>query len=201
MAVVGFIRGRCFHLGAPWVLLRSLGVVGFIRVRTGGRWIHLGALVSFGCALVVVGFIGGDLVHSGASWSLCIFTRGRWVRPCVPMASLGSFWVVWFVGVRPGGRWVHSGSLSSFMCALVVVGLILGSLGSFGCALCVVWFIRDRWVHSCAFWVSGSCGVVGRCALVVASSFRVVWFIRVRPGDRRVHSASFSTFWFALVVI
>ena len=62
-------------------------------------------------------FICFDLADSRAHWG-----------------SLGSFGLVWFIWVRPGCRWVHS-----------------GLFGSFGCALWVVVFIRvrrgGRWVH------------------------------------------------------
>ena len=42
--------------------------VGFIRVRTGYRWVHLGSFGSLGCALGVVGYIRRRWVRSGAPW-------------------------------------------------------------------------------------------------------------------------------------
>ena len=38
-----FIVGRCDSSGAPWVLLGSFWVVGFVRVRNGGRWVYSGS--------------------------------------------------------------------------------------------------------------------------------------------------------------
>ena len=81
---VWFVRacpGCCpVHSGS---LGRTLGVVGFIRVRLG----------SFRSAQGVVGFIR---VHSGMSW-----------------VSSGSFWFVGFVLKRPDGRRYDWGSLGS----------------------------------------------------------------------------------------
>ena len=87
LAVVAFIRSIWVHSGAPWGSLGSyrvvwftpvrlwvrlgsaLGalpscgslssseVVGFTRLRHGGRSVHLGSLGSLSCALVIVGFI------------------------------------------------------------------------------------------------------------------------------------------------
>ena len=60
LGIVVFIRGRWVHWGAPCVSSGSLGLVGFIRVRPGGRLVH---------PIGVVGFIrvrpGGRRVHSG----------------------------------------------------------------------------------------------------------------------------------------
>ena len=61
-------------------------VVGFTRVRPGGRWVHPGSLGSLRCALIIVGFIRGRLVHSGSPWG-----------------SLGSSGLVWFARERSGG--------------------------------------------------------------------------------------------------
>ena len=100
--------------------LGSFGVVEFIRVHPGGRWVHSGSLGSFGCSLVVVVFILGrrDRLVSLGSF-------------CVVGFVWGSFRVVGFVRVHPGGRWVHSGSFGSFKFALGVGG-----------------FVRKRWVPS-----------------------------------------------------
>ena len=79
----------------------------------------------------------------------------------------------WFcsLGLAPGGRSVHPGSLGSLGGALVVVG-----------------FIRSRWVHPGSHWVSFSpSGVIG--------------FILVRPGRRCVHLGSLVSLWFALGVV
>ena len=92
--------------------------------------------------------------------------------------SFGKSGMVVFTRVRAGCRRVHSGSLDSLGCTLVVVGFIWGRRvhlcprwgsfgssgvveftrvraegrwvhpGSLGSFLWVVWFIRDRWIHS-----------------------------------------------------
>ena len=50
--------------------------------------------------------------------------------------------IAWFIGVRPGGRQVHPGSLIKF------IGVHPGGHpGSLGCAPGVVGFISGRWVH------------------------------------------------------
>ena len=92
-AVVGFMRS-----GTPWGSLGSSGVVGFSRVRSsvvvgfnrvrpGGRWVHPESLGSLRSAMGIVWFIRGPLVHS--------------------MQFVG------FTRLRHGGRWVHPGSLGS----------------------------------------------------------------------------------------
>ena len=102
----------------------------------------------------VVGFIQGRCVRSGTTWG-----------------SLGSFVVVGFIWVRPGGVCVHSGTIDPFESSQGV-GCRIHS-GKFGCALWFIlvrpgvgWYIRCRYVHSCAPW--GSLGSL--------------WFIRVCPG-------------------
>ena len=55
-----------------------------------------------------------------------MFIRGRWVRWGVPWESLGSSGVPWFIGMRAGGRSVHTMSLDSSGFALGVFGFILG---------------------------------------------------------------------------
>ena len=52
---VGCIPVRLVHSRASW---GSSGSFGLFGSRPGGRWVHLGALDSFGSALGVVGFIG-----------------------------------------------------------------------------------------------------------------------------------------------
>ena len=66
--------------------------------------------------------------------------------------------------VRPGCRWVHTGSFDSLRCALGVFG-----------------FIPSRWVQSRA--------PLGVHAGSFGSS-RIVEFTRVRPGVRWVHPGS-----------
>ena len=139
--------------------LCSSGVVGFTRVRAGGRWVHPGSLGSLGFALVSLGssgVVGFSLVHAGGQWgSLC--SRGF---------ALG---VVGFIL----GRWVHSGSrwgplglLGSLVSAMGFVGFSRSRLVhscSLSRSLGSPWgsFIRGRWVHSgCPYGSLGSSGVV-----------------------------------------
>ena len=135
--------------------------------------------------------------------------------------SLGSFGNTLFLGVRPWGRLVQSGSLYSFGYTLGVVRFIRlrpvgrrvhsGSLGSFGCALEVDGFIGSRWVH----W--RSLGTFGFVLEFVASirghwvhsgapwessgTFGVLGLIQVRPWGRWVHSALLLSFGCALGVV
>ena len=115
-----FIRGRWvrarslwglgvgwIHAGAPCVSSGSFGVVGFTRMRPGGRRDHSVSFGSLWCALVVVVFIQGGWVHAHASFR-----------------SSGSFGVFGFTGIRPVSRRVHSGSFSSLGCALGTLGFI-----------------------------------------------------------------------------
>ena len=68
--VAGFtlVHSRC-HPGWLGSLGCTLGVVGFIRVRTRvcplGRWVHSGTLGSLGSALGVVGFFGFTVIRPG----------------------------------------------------------------------------------------------------------------------------------------
>ena len=161
--------GCWVHSGVPWGAMGSSGVVGFTRVRPGGRRVHPGSLDSLTCALRFVRFI----------WR-------RWVYSCVLSSIVCALGVVGFTRVFPGDGWVssrgrrvHPGSLGSLTCALSFVGFIWGgwvhsdapwgSFGSLASTLWVVGFIQGvRWVHSDAPW--GSFG-----------SFMVVDFTRVRP--------------------
>ena len=52
------------------------------------------------------------------------FVRFGLVRPCTLWGSLGSYWFVWFVRVRPGGRLFFSDSSASFESALGVAGFV-----------------------------------------------------------------------------
>ena len=186
--VVEFVRGHWVlsslgssgslgvYSGATWRSLGLSGVVGFTRVRSGGRWVHPGSLGSHGFALWIVGFILGRRVHSDA-----------------PSGSLGSSGVFWFTRVRPGGRWFHLGSPCSLWCPQIVFWLIrchsgapLGPLGSF-------WFL------ALLVFAQGVLGFIlvstgGRCVhLRSLGSSGVVWFNRVRPGGRWVHPGSLGS--------
>ena len=127
-----------------------------------GRWDHPGTLGSHRVT-VYLSWVAGftrvcRLVHPGSLCSL-EFALGRWVLPQgATSGSLGSSGVFEFTRVRPGGRWVHP-----------------GTLGAFGFALGGVCFIWGRWVHSGAPWSS-------------LSSSWLLGFTRVRPGDRWILS-------------
>ena len=123
MGVVEFLWFRLVRLGAHWALLSSYEFVWFVRVRPGGCGVRSGLSGAFVYALDVVGVCR---VRCGALlWSLV-----RLARPVLPWRSLGSFGLVSFVCVCPGGGWVRS---SSSGCAFVVVG-----------------FVRVRLFHLCA---------------------------------------------------
>ena len=78
--------------------------------------------------------------------------------------------------MRSEGRRAHSEVVGFTRCRRVHSG----SLGSRVCALLVVDFIRGRWVRGLASWGSwGSLGVVG--------------FMWVRPGGRGDHSVSLGS--------
>ena len=77
LGVVVFIWGRWVPSGTTWGSFGLFGVNGVcpgcrcvhwgnIRVRPGSRWVNLGSLGSFGCALVVVRLIRRSWVRSGA---------------------------------------------------------------------------------------------------------------------------------------
>ena len=147
----------------------SLGFIGFIPSRAGGRRVHSGSLGPFLRVLGMVAFIRVGWVHLGA-----------------PLASSGSFsFIRAFISLiraHPERRRVNS---DSFVRAL-------GSWGSFGDALLVVGFIRVRWVHSGPYsgltvsfrlvqlYLGAPCGSSG--------SFSFFGFIYARFGGRRVHS-------------
>ena len=101
--------GRRVHSGSLCIfwcalgVVGSLGVAGFISVRPGGRWVHLGA----------------PRVSSG-SFGVVRFIRVRSGDRQVHSVSLGSFWLC------PGDRCVQLGPLGSFLDALAFVGLIQG---------------------------------------------------------------------------
>ena len=78
-----------------------------------------------------------------------MFVRCRWADWGAPWWSPGSFCFVGFIHVCPGVRKVHSESLGSFRCVLVVIGLIWGR--------CVRW--GAPWVSSASFGVAGFDGL------------------------------------------
>ena len=116
--------------------------------------------------------------------------------------SLGSFRVVGFVGVRNRGRWVHSGSLGLFMCALGFVWV-------------AVWLVQvhpgDSWVHTVSLgslwynladlWFSRGCSIDFGARWGSLCSLGDDGFIRVRPVCRWVHLESLDTFGCALGVV
>ena len=98
LSVVGFIWSRCVN--------GSFRFVGFTRVRPAGHRAYLGSLGSRGFALGVV-----ELDKRRCALGVVGFIQGRWVYSGAPWGSSGSFGVVGFAWVHPGGRQVHSGSL------------------------------------------------------------------------------------------
>ena len=81
--------------GMPWVSLGSFAFIWFAR------------LDSSGCALWVAGFV-----------------RVRLLRLSAHRLSLGSFRFILFFRVRPGCRYVRSGTSGLFGCALEVAGFV-----------------------------------------------------------------------------
>ena len=142
----------------------------------------------------------------------------RLVRPGAPWVSLGSIGFVWFVRIRPCGRWVRSGSSCSSGCALGVAGFLLVRLVSSG----VPWVSLSSygliWIHPRGCWIRlGSLACALAVALAVAwifrvclvrvgahqgllGSFRFVWFLWVSPGCFRVRFGSSGTSGCALGV-
>ena len=59
VGVVGIIRGRWVHSGAPSGSVGSSRCVEFTRVLPSGRWVHPESLGSLGLAMGVLGFIRG----------------------------------------------------------------------------------------------------------------------------------------------
>ena len=150
LGVVWFSRGCCFPLGALLGSLCSFGDDWSIRVRSGGRWFHLGSLIrvrpgvvgfipgcwvvssvfsgssgSFWCALSVIGYLRCRCIHSGVPW----FIPVRRVHSGVPWFASGAHW----------------GSLRSFsVYSCVHSGVPSGSSGSFECALGVIGYLHYR---------------------------------------------------------
>ena len=135
-------------------------------MRHEGRRVLSGSLGLFGCNLRVVGVI-----------------RWRWVHSLVPSVSSAPLRVVGFIlvgvdgfiWVRPGGRRVHSASLVSFGCVLVV---LWGSLGSFGCFLEFVGFNS-----SAPYWSLGS-GVHGDAHMLMRERERDNVFYNASSIDK-----------------
>ena len=170
-AVIGFIRVRSAHSGAPRGTFSSFGrapCVGmfirahpvlhsflfgsfpfdwFIRARPGSLRVH-------SCSFQFVWMIRArvSLVHSGA-----------------PQWSSGSSGFVWLIRARLGVCRVDSGSFGSFGRASRVIRVRHRATG----------FVRVHLVHS------GS-------PLRSSGSFVFVWFIRASPGGRSVYSGSFG---------
>ena len=111
LEVVGFDRVRLVRPRAPWGSLDSFGLVSFVWVQFGGRWVSLGSSGSFGCAMLMAEFV---LVITGYVW--------------VPLCRFG-------IGL------VHLGSFGSLRLALGFLGLIHLRLVLFAGAQGVVWFV------------------------------------------------------------
>ena len=130
----------------------------FIKVRLGGRRVHIESLEPLGSS--------GSSMVAGAPWVrrvpllYGVFICVNWGSP---WGTLGLSGVSWFIGVRPGGRQVHPGCLGS-SCGVRHGNhwVHMGTLGLSGCALGVVEFNRDRWVRRGSPWVStGSSWLAG----------------------------------------
>ena len=180
------------HRVGSGCLERALAVIGFaefIGVVSLGRSGHWSALRGCSVPLVSLGSLGYALdfvrcprVNWGVPFRVIGFVR---------CATLCSFGVAGFIGVRPGGRRVRS-----------------RSLGSLGCALRVIGFVRGCWVRRvCRLVRSVSLGfALG--TLVLSGSLRSLGcaqrvigfagFIVVPPG---VRSMSLRSLGYALVVV
>ena len=126
---------------APWVSLRSSGIIGFTPACPTCRWFQPVSLDLLAHALCVVRFIRDRWVNSRRHGVLWV-NRGR-------SRALRVFSFIWGRWVRlriPGVRCDHPGSLDSLALGLRVDGFILDVDG----------FLRGRWVHSCAHWGSMS---------------------------------------------
>ena len=208
--VVVFFQVSWLNSVAHWWSCGSFGAFEFILVPGVCR-VPSGSLGSFVCAHGVFGFVRRC---SGAPW---------W--------SMDSFGIIRLIWVLLVGRWVHLGSLCSFGCAMGVVGLIRVrsgapwvSMGSFwsldtSCALWVPFgtfvFVRVRSVNSgsplvvCILLGSFGIALVGVgfiwCRSVAprgsSGTFGVDGLIRVRPGGRRVRSASKGSFGYTLRLV
>ena len=166
LGVVWLIQGRWVHSGAPRLLFGLFEVIGFTWECPGRRV-----------------FIQGRWVHSGAPWGRWVHL-GRSVHSSAILGSLGSFWVVGFIRVRPRGSWVYYSVPLASLGTFVVVGFIRVHPG-------VVGFIAVRWVH-----LGVPCGSLGSfwCALVVVGLFGVVGFVQMRPGGHWVLYGSLGSF-------
>ena len=68
--VIGFIRCRWIHWGAPWGLTDSLEVAEFVWVRSGVLWVRSGSLSSLGYAV-------GSCGSSGVPELICVCPNSR----------------------------------------------------------------------------------------------------------------------------
>ena len=162
LGVVGFIGGRFANSGSRWWSLGSSWVVGFTRVRAGVGWVHPGSFFHSGSRWVSLGLLGFAQGAVALALEVDWIIRCRLVNRVSPWGSLGSSGVFGFTRIRPGGRWVHPGSLDSL-----------------GFALGVLAFIRGCWVQSGSRLGSlCSLGVVGFTRVPL-----VVRFIGVRVGS------------------
>ena len=169
--------------------MRALGIVGFIRARPGGRFVHLGSLGSFGRGLEVVGIIHerpeSRSVHSGAffRWfGLVGFIRGRHRSRSVHSgAHLGSFGIVGFIREWPARGYVHFCWLGSFGGVQGVDVFILARPWGRSVHLSVP---LGLWVHSGA--------LLCRCVIsgVPCQSLGSLWFVAFIRA-RRIHLGTF----------
>ena len=182
--VAGFLRVNLVRSGAPWVSLGSYGLVWFVRMHPGGRWVRLGSSCSSDGALSVVGFVMVRVVRLGAPWVY----QGSFRFTLSSGSALGVARLVRVCLFRAGRAWGSLGSSGSFRSALGVAGFFsvflvcscgpLRSLSSFG----FVWFV---WVCYVSRWVlSRSSGLsehtlVGRWLFRVPLLRPVAGFIRV----------------------
>ena len=98
---------------------RTLGVIGCIRCHwctrppRGGRWVHQGSLLT-GVHTRERWVDPGSLGSLSHTLSVVGFFCPRREHSCMPRGSLGTSCVVGFPLARPGGCWVHSGSLANY---------------------------------------------------------------------------------------
>ena len=155
------------------------GVAGFTGMSHWGRRVHPGTLRSPRRSLGVVGLIRGRCVLWDTPWDRVVHQGSLGSLKCVLVVVrfIQCLWI--FIGVRPGGRWVHPGTLGSPGSPLGVVGLIL-EMRPVG-----------RRVHP--GWLGAPWGSSGSSA--------VNEFIRVRPVVLRVHPGSLDSLGCAFVLV
>ena len=225
LGVVGIIRVRWAHSGAPLASSVKFWFVGFIRAYQRGRPVHLGSFGTFGGALIVVKFILVRCVHSGSHWGhsrlLGLFMRVVaviWVHRVHSDAhwvSLGSFGIIGSTQRRFGRGLVRSSSLWSFFRALVFVLELIWYIltpwsGSFG----FIGFVRALdggrqilgliWVYSVslryAIGVTIFIRVYSGASWAWSRSFVLVGFFSALPWVRWDQSGSLGSFWPAMGV-